>query len=413
MFMTVRRSGALDPQHRSLMEGSGMGGFFRRLQAQADSNALRAVQTYADELPEYRRVLADPVAGAALAEFAVYLRRRTSDLAAEQQPFSPADLAVVASAGRDRAEHGMSLDSQRRVLMLYSELTMRDVYEAAGKQDVDQVLRMFSWLAPQGTATAQAYMTGYLQAQKRFLPSVERVQLLARMLIEADPLAGVLALDLGVVTAERYVVLVARIQVDIPVPSAARCEIVSGLLDRRRVPMMWSDPAEFIALLPTRADAAPVEEMRSLSADLSAAVDRRCAIGTAAAAADSLAETVELARRISRAAPIGAAAGQVHAIADVFVELGVQQLPVVERWLAEVAEQLSTGPDLVTTLSHYYRHDMNRVEAARSLRIHPRTLDYRLQRVRELTGLEAGSTRGVRILSAAVARVQAGNGMTS
>jgi PucR-like helix-turn-helix protein len=60
--------------------------------------------------------------------------------------------------------------------------------------------------------------------------------------------------------------------------------------------------------------------------------------------------------------------------------------PVLGRWLAEVATQLSTGPDLVITLSAYCRHDMNRTEAARSLRIRPRTLDYRLQRVRELTG---------------------------
>jgi PucR-like helix-turn-helix protein len=385
-----------------------MGGFFQRLQAQSDANARRAVQTYADELPEYRRVLADPAAGAALAEFAVYLRRRTGDLAAEEEPFSATDLAVVAAAGQDRAEHGVSLDSQRRVLMLYSQLTMRDVYEAAGPQDVDQVLRMFSWLSPQGAATAQAYMTGYLKGQKRFLSSVDRVQLLARMLIEADPLGEVLALDLGVGIADRYLVLVARMPDEVPVPNGARSEILSGLLARRRVPMTWSDPAEFIALLPSRADAVVTEEVRSLSADLCAAVDRRCAIGTATAAAGALAETVELARQISRAAPLGAAPGQVYEIADVFVELGVQQVPVLERWLAEVAVQLSIGPDLVTTLSDYYCHDMNRTETARSLRIHPRTLDYRLQRVRELTGLEAGSTRGVRILSAAVARVLAG-----
>jgi DNA-binding PucR family transcriptional regulator len=62
----------------------------------------------------------------------------------------------------------------------------------------------------------------------------------------------------------------------------------------------------------------------------------------------------------------------------------------------------------VTTLDAYYRSDMNRLLTAASLHIHPRTLDYRLRRVRELTGIEPGSTHGVRVLSTAVARMLAG-----
>jgi sugar diacid utilization regulator len=42
------------------------------------------------------------------------------------------------------------------------------------------------------------------------------------------------------------------------------------------------------------------------------------------------------------------------------------------------------------------------------LRIHPRSLDYRLQRAGELTGLDPASTHGIRILSAVVSRVLAG-----
>jgi DNA-binding PucR family transcriptional regulator len=50
---------------------------------------------------------------------------------------------------------------------------------------------------------------------------------------------------------------------------------------------------------------------------------------------------------------------------------------------------------------------MNRTSAAAALHIHPRTLDYRLRRVREVTGIDPGSTVGVRLLSATVARTLA------
>jgi sugar diacid utilization regulator len=85
----------------------------------------------------------------------------------------------------------------------------------------------------------------------------------------------------------------------------------------------------------------------------------------------------------------------------------VANTPEIDAWLRAFARRLSKGPDLVSTLHAYYSHDMNRAAASAALRIHPRTLDYRLQRARKVTGLEPGSTLGVRMLSTAVARLLA------
>ncbi len=93
---------------------------------------------------------------------------------------------------------------------------------------------------------------------------------------------------------------------------------------------------------------------------------------------------------------------------NTFVELGVAQLPQVDDWLHEFAQRLASRPDLVATLDAYYRNDMNRLSTAGTLHIHPRTLDYRLGRVRELVEMDPGSPQGVRVLSAVVARVLAG-----
>jgi hypothetical protein len=53
----------------------------------------------------------------------------------------------------------VSFSSQRRVLLLYNQLTMRDVYEAAGPGEIDQVLRLFGWPA-HCTSTPERWTTG-------------------------------------------------------------------------------------------------------------------------------------------------------------------------------------------------------------------------------------------------------------
>ncbi len=60
------------------------------------------------------------------------------------------------------------------------------------------------------------------------------------------------------------------------------------------------------------------------------------------------------------------------------------------------------------TLDAYYRNDMNRLLTAAYLHIHPRTLDYRIQRVRDLTGINPTTTRGIRTLSSIIGRMLAG-----
>jgi DNA-binding PucR family transcriptional regulator len=95
-------------------------------------------------------------------------------------------------------------------------------------------------------------------------------------------------------------------------------------------------------------------------------------------------------------------------MSDTFVELGVARTPDVEEWLRGIGQRLAAGPDLVTTLDAFYEHGMNRLRAAGALHIHPRTLDYRLRRVGELTGLDPESVQGVRTFSATVSFLLSG-----
>ncbi|WP_272498432.1 PucR family transcriptional regulator [Actinomadura litoris] len=386
-----------------------MGDLFKLLESRIGANARRSVEIYAREVPEFRAVAAEGPERDALVEFAVLLRRRTVELAAEERPLDGDDLARIAAAGRERALAGMSLASHDHVLGLHSALAVQELHEAAGPGEADALMRLLGWLGPQGTAAKDAYTHGFLDGQGNVLTFTHRVQQLATALLGGDPVAAGLAEVLGMTLAPRYTVTVVRIAGRGAAPPAGERERVVGALTAEHpVPLRWREPLEVVALVPGDSAQARVRRRAlDLARAVAGAVGRPCAVGASSANRHALPDALAMARRISAAAPLRAVPREVSTLQDVFVELGAGRLPEVERWLRQVAQQLAGGPDLVATLDAYYRHDMNRLATASHLHIHPRTVDYRLHRARELTGIAPATAHGVRVLTAAVARVLA------
>jgi hypothetical protein len=385
-----------------------MEGLFKVLWDRVNSNARRAVDTYVSELPDFRSVAQDTRARASMLDFAVVLRRREVELAADGAPFTGQDLAMLAAFGEQRGGQGVSLSSRQRVLDLHDVLTLREIHEAAGLTEVDHVTEMIGWLPANGLAGHKAYNQGFLEGQKHSLPFVKRVQdLTGTLLADLSVMPG-LADSLNVVLADQYVITVVRISGGSAPTDQHREEVVAELVKRYQIPMTWREPGELVALLPC--DDSEVAEDRAfcLVRDFAGMLGRPCAAGAATGRMHTLGDTAALARRISREAPVETAPRRLRTMADVFVELGVTQMPEVDEWLHGIAQRLAGGPDLVTTLDAYYRLDMNRLHTAGALCIHPRTLDYRFRRIRELVGMDPGSLHGVRVLSAVVARVLAG-----
>jgi DNA-binding PucR family transcriptional regulator len=56
------------------------------------------------------------------------------------------------------------------------------------------------------------------------------------------------------------------------------------------------------------------------------------------------------------------------------------------------------GGALVETLSAFLEQDLDRRRTAQALHVHPNTVDYRLRRVRELTGLDLGRPADAAVL---------------
>jgi hypothetical protein len=70
--------------------------------------------------------------------------------------------------------------------------------------------------------------------------------------------------------------------------------------------------------------------------------------------------------------------------------------------LARQVRPLLDHPDLLPTVRCWLAHDRNRGRTADELHIHPNTLDKRLHRVGECTGIDLPTTRGVALLQAAL-----------
>ena len=93
----------------------------------------------------------------------------------------------------------------------------------------------------------------------------------------------------------------------------------------------------------------------------------------------------------------------VYHLEDVLLEYAVAREPLVSRKLMQIIEPLLAHPALFDTLKVLIASDGNRSQAAEQLLVHRSTLDYRIQRIEQLTGLHPGGVREINILSTAVA----------
>ncbi|MEU6716503.1 helix-turn-helix domain-containing protein [Nonomuraea sp. NPDC046802] len=385
-----------------------MGGLFELLREQVDDSAREAVSAYLREVPEYGRtpiVAAERDDQAGMFGFAVFIRSRSFALAPAGLPLSEQDLSTISSAGRRRAELGLSVLAQHQVLGLHTRLMLQEIHRAAGPEDGDDLLRMAGWFGAQGVRAKRAYLHGYADGVGRSRRLAARAELLARTLLADEPIEPMQPVEprLEALVAPRYMVSVLRIPGP-PVPEQTRSAVVEAVLDTPKPAALpaWLEAGELVLLTPGERSAA-LRHLRSATAVLGRACQAACAPGESG----RLAETLTWARKAALVAPLEERPARLHAVADLFVEMAVANTPEIDAWLAAFARRLADGPDLVSTLHAYYRHDMNRVAASQALGIHPRTLDYRLQRARKVTGLAPGSTLGVRMLSTAVARLLA------
>ena len=94
----------------------------------------------------------------------------------------------------------------------------------------------------------------------------------------------------------------------------------------------------------------------------------------------------------------------VYQLDDVPIEVSLLRSPDLANLLAlRLAPLSGSGAPLFDTLKTYLDTVQDRRRTARILNIHPNTLDYRLRRIKELTGLSPTAPRDIQTLGAALA----------
>ncbi|MEY9928315.1 hypothetical protein ABH926_002954 [Catenulispora sp. GP43] len=382
------------------------------LRALAPDLSRRVLARLLDELPVYARLPGEEVAGD-IAEIVQHSVRMFADAIEARRAPDDTELAAQRRSAQRRAEEGVPLDAilaayQLGISMVWSQVS-------AGATGADH-------------ADLRAVLDILLEVQRRILCSVTESYLATRRTIDSEEHGGRHALmaallsgtepDGTVRAAPRYAVLTLHLERHPDEDAAA-----PGVAARRKIRRVREALDAFASqpcLTAFRSDRGtvlmPLDEddpapdhtaLRTLIANAAEGagtpVTAAVAIADAAeipAAVTHTAEIVDLARATGR--PPG-----LYRLADVLLDYQLSRPSPALPALAARLEPLAGKPELLSTLHTYLRVDRDRRAAAHALHVHPNTVDYRLRRISELTGLSAHRTEDLGELHASLVARQA------
>ncbi|MFD9126264.1 PucR family transcriptional regulator [Kitasatospora sp. NPDC059571] len=125
--------------------------------------------------------------------------------------------------------------------------------------------------------------------------------------------------------------------------------------------------------------------------------------GAVAATPAGVPAAAELAREILDVARAFGRPAGLHRLDDVLLEYQLTRPGHARRRLAALIEPLQPGGELLTTLRTHLAGGLNRRHTARTLHLHPNTVDYRLRRIAALTGLDPARPADLLRITAAIA----------
>jgi hypothetical protein len=348
------------------------------------------------ELPVYAQLPTEEVGGD-IADIVGHNLRIFADVLQRRQPVTDEQLAAQRDSAAQRAEEGVPLDAilsayQIGVAMAWSELTA-----GAAPADLPDVLATAGQVLAFERRVLSAVSAAYLEV-RQILDSEEHGgrHALLTALVAGEPLEK-FAHHNGPRPAPRYVVLHLTLA---PHPDEVGGGAVAGVAARRKVrrvravldrfagePALTAlDSSGGTALVPA-GEPPPWPTLTDLVGRAAGAAG--CAITAAAAVVApaqvpaAVAQTAEIVALVHRT---GRRPG-LYRLADVLLDYQLSRPSDALPGLAELLAPLDHKPDLLHTLDTFLRHELNRRATAAALHVHPNTVDYRLRRITQLTGL--------------------------
>ncbi|XRQ02349.1 PucR family transcriptional regulator [Actinomadura welshii] len=251
----------------------------------------------------------------------------------------------------------------------------------------------------------EACIQGYADAPREGGRSRPLRRLLAETLIDGAP-ADVIADAAGVRLAPAYLVLLCEAPA---LTSAAQWQRASERLDAwdgvlYSGDLHSGDPGGLVVLFPAADPLRAEDEAAEFTAGLAACT--RGPVHAATSVLGGLADIPDALREASQVLTIVKAIPDAedrpYRADELLVELAILGQPEIRARLAAVLSPLDAGTDLRRTLEVLLACNLDRERAARELWIHRRTLHYRLDRIRDLSGIDPSSARGIQLFRAAL-----------
>lgn len=332
----------------------------------------------------------------------------------ENQPMAEADLKGARERGTRRAEEGVPLSLVLHNWFYGAHVFLRACTEAADPDVTDGlsyiVLEYFRLHETMIRTVTDAYQT-----EQAVIASEERGgnHLVARLLMNGQD-ASAEAERFGIPLVEKYAVMALSLGT-LPDEKTddATGRAVAGRRKLRQVNRALGQhgSAPVLALLePDGGELLLPDTGEDIYHDATEAVTRISALSrvpvTAAlvesTAYASLPRSSDLAQELLRLVSAEQRPAGVYRLADVSLDYHLTRPTASTEPLLAVLAPLEPFPELLTTLETYYRHDLDRGPTARTLRVHPNTVNNRLNRIMDLLGMDPSKVESVLTLGTAL-----------
>lgn len=398
-------------------EGSGTDApLYRRVERTVPKLARQMIDTFVAEIPLYSFLPREQLEGEILGITTANLRLFFAALR-EGRTLTTEELTEVRMSAARRAEERVPLEAVLTAYHVGGRIGWQALVDGATPEETADLIaagaRVLLYVQQVTAAVAAAYLE---EQQTIYGEERDARRALASALLAGEP-ADALAGRLGTSIAHAYLVVALRLGAH---PDEADAGVGGAVAARRKVRRVQSrldelagapvlsllEPSGGSVLLPAAPERVGelADGLPDLVAGLMAAAGADVVAGGAVAGAvaeiptavTQAQDVLRLVRRLER--PPGG-----YLLRDVLLEYQLTRPSEAVGELTRLLDPIDRNPDLPHTLEIYLQHDLDRRKTAAALHVHPNTLDYRLRRIVDLTGLDPSTSRGLQLLAAAVA----------
>lgn len=324
------------------------------------------------------------------------------------EPPTDGELASIRASAALRAEERIPLADVLSAYHIGARVVWQTLVETARPDDSADLLAAGTYAFNYLQAVVGAIAGAFVEVQQTaFGEERQARQALYAALLENEAAAD-LAERAGVPLARSYAVLA----LDVALPESDESDAGSAVAARRRIrwtqaeldayahtPVLGTfDGRRGIALLPAPAECADslVDAIAArLGAPVFAALSDIVEPVRLSAAVQETVEVADLARALGLP-------HRLYRLDDLLLEHQLARPGPARARLAGRLDKLTDHPYLLETLRAHVKHGADRQQTAADLHVHPNTLDYRLRRAAQLTGLDPTRPADARIIAAAL-----------